>query len=55
MVPSGMKIRKEQLNVLACADDIVLIGKFCLLLSHQTSRSVRRHSAVVLTVTFNGV
>ena len=27
MVPSGMKIRKEQLNVLACADDIVLIGK----------------------------
>ena len=27
MVPSGIKIGKEQLNVLAYADDIVLIGK----------------------------
>jgi len=27
MVPSGTKIGKEQLNVLAYADDIVLIGK----------------------------
>ena len=27
MVPSGIKIGKEQLNVLATADDIVLIGK----------------------------
>ena len=27
MVPSGMKIGKEQVNVLAYADDIVLIGK----------------------------
>jgi len=27
MVPSGRKIGKEQLNVLAFADDIVLIGK----------------------------
>ena len=27
MFPSGIKIGKEQLNVLAYADDIVLIGK----------------------------
>jgi hypothetical protein len=27
MVPSGTKIREEQLNILAYADDIVLIGK----------------------------
>ena len=27
MVPSGIKIGKEQLNVLTYADDIVLIGK----------------------------
>jgi len=27
IVPSGMKIGKEQLNVLAYADDIALIGK----------------------------
>jgi len=27
MVPSGIKIGKEQLNVLAYADNIVLIGK----------------------------
>ena len=27
MVPSGIKIGKEQLNVVAYADDIVLIGK----------------------------
>jgi hypothetical protein len=27
MIPSGIKIGKEQLNVLAYADDIVLIGK----------------------------
>jgi len=27
MVPSGIKIDKEQLNVLAYGDDIVLIGK----------------------------
>jgi len=27
MVPSGIKIGKEQLSVLACADDIALIGK----------------------------
>jgi len=27
MVPSGIKLGKEQLNVLAYADDIVLIGK----------------------------
>jgi hypothetical protein len=27
MVPSGIKIGKEQLNTIACADDIVLIGK----------------------------
>jgi len=27
MVPSGIKIGEEQLNVLAHADDIVLIGK----------------------------
>jgi len=27
MVPSGKKIGKEQLNILAYADDIVLIGK----------------------------
>ena len=27
MVPSGTKIGKEQLNVLAYADDIALIGK----------------------------
>ena len=27
MVPSGLKICKEQLNALAYADDIVLIGK----------------------------
>jgi len=27
MVPSGIKIGKEKLNVLAYADDIVLIGK----------------------------
>jgi len=27
MVPTGMKIGKEQLNVLANADDIVLVGK----------------------------
>jgi hypothetical protein len=27
MVPSGTKIGKKQLNILAYADDIVLIGK----------------------------
>jgi hypothetical protein len=27
MVPSGIKIGKEQVNILAYADDIVLIGK----------------------------
>jgi len=27
MVPSGIKIGKEQLNVLAYTDDIALIGK----------------------------
>jgi len=27
VVPSGIKIGKEQLNVLACADDIALIKK----------------------------
>jgi len=27
MIPSGMKIGEEQLNILACADDITLIGK----------------------------
>jgi len=27
MVPSGIKIGKEQLDVFTCADDIVLIGK----------------------------
>jgi hypothetical protein len=27
MIPRGLKIGKEQLNVLACADDIALIGK----------------------------
>jgi len=27
MIPSGIKIGKEQLNVLAYADDIVLIAK----------------------------
>ena len=27
MVPSGIKIGKEQLNISACADDIALIGK----------------------------
>jgi len=27
MVPSGTEIGKQQLNVLAYADDIVLIGK----------------------------
>jgi hypothetical protein len=27
MVPSGIKIGKEQLNILAYADDIVLIGR----------------------------
>jgi hypothetical protein len=27
MVPSGIKIGKEQLNILAYVDDIVLIGK----------------------------
>jgi hypothetical protein len=27
MVPGGIKIGKEQLNILAYADDIVLIGK----------------------------
>jgi hypothetical protein len=27
MFPSGIKIGKEQLNILAYADDIVLIGK----------------------------
>ena len=27
MVPSGTKIGREQLNILAHADDIVLIGK----------------------------
>ena len=27
MVPDGIKIGKEQLNILAYADDIVLIGK----------------------------
>jgi hypothetical protein len=27
MVPSGIKIGKEQLNILAYADDIALIGK----------------------------
>jgi len=27
MVPSGIEIGKEQLNILACADDIALIGK----------------------------
>jgi len=27
MVPSGTKIAKEQLNILADADDIALIGK----------------------------
>jgi hypothetical protein len=27
MVPSGIRTGKEQLNVLAYADDIVLIGK----------------------------
>jgi hypothetical protein len=27
MVCSGIKIGKKQLNILACADDIVLIGK----------------------------
>jgi len=26
-VPSGIKIGKEQMNILAYADDIVLIGK----------------------------
>ena len=28
IAPSGVKIGKEQLNVLAYADDIVLIGKY---------------------------
>jgi len=27
MVPSGIKIGKEQLNILSYADDIALIGK----------------------------
>ena len=27
MVPSGIKIGKEQLNILAYADDIVLVGE----------------------------
>jgi len=27
MVPSGVRIGKEQLNILAYADDIALIGK----------------------------
>jgi hypothetical protein len=27
MIPSGIKIGKEQLNILAYADDIALIGK----------------------------
>jgi hypothetical protein len=27
MVPSGIKIGKEQLNILAYADDIALIGE----------------------------
>jgi hypothetical protein len=27
IIPSGIKIGKEQLNILACADDISLIGK----------------------------
>jgi len=27
MVPSGIKIGKEQLNIVAYADDIALIGK----------------------------
>jgi len=27
MFPSGIKIGKEQLNILACIDDIALIGK----------------------------
>jgi len=27
MVPSGIKIGKKQLNILACIDDIALIGK----------------------------
>ena len=27
MVPSGIKIGKEQLNILAYADDVALIGK----------------------------
>jgi hypothetical protein len=27
MIPSGIKIGKEQLNILAYADDITLIGK----------------------------
>ena len=27
IVPSGVKIGNEKLNILACADDIALIGK----------------------------
>jgi hypothetical protein len=27
MVPSDIKIGKEQLNVLGCADDIAIVGK----------------------------
>ena len=47
MVPNGIKIGKEQLNVLAYADDIVLIGKnkttFCRNRKHcQKARTTHK-------------
>ena len=35
MVPSGIKIGKEQLNLLAYADDLVLIGKNKIEIRHH--------------------
>jgi len=49
MVPSGIKFGKEQLNVLANADDIVLIGKNeieirqCFLEIENIARKLRLH------------
>jgi len=35
MIPSGIKIGKEQLNLLAYADDLVLIGKNKIEIRHH--------------------
>jgi hypothetical protein len=46
MVPSGMKIGKEQLNIFAYADDIVLIGKNCQKLGLQINQEKTKYMTV---------